>query len=627
MKKVNPVFGLLRPSVDAHSLGIASFAQLLEDCGWRVAIADRRICDALNDLDSQDNSQCVLSWLVANKVVSVGFSYRLDPLDGVRHFTKFFHFLVKEKLHVSNGGLINQILFAGLPETCRIVEEQFAGRVSVFWGDETPKETLRVVGVPIEDWPIGLETSTAYDDARIAFGKRVIASGEYLSVTPASPPIYPEFGTRRDTLEARIRYNRNHERPPLMRAHVGPYSANRLAAVEEFKQWAKALASDGLLDILSIGTSQLSQEGFGEDWASRPNGGGVPINSIQEFSDVWVAARPMLVRTYSGTRNTLEMAEVYEKSINIAWHALSLWWFCETDGRGPHRLLDNLKNHFSTLAYIAKTGKPFEPNIPHHFAFRGGDDLTYVVSAVLAARLAKKIGLKHFVLQIMLNTPKATWGVQDLAKARAILNLIKPLRSRDFHVYLQPRAGLDYFSHDLNKAKIQLASVTALMDDIEPRNCLSPDIIHVVSYSEAAFLANPPVINESIKITRAAFTEYRNLRQAGGVADMHTNEDVALRTEKLVHGATVLIKQIEKSIPNCYSPEGFHNIFWAGFLPVPQLWGARDKFEFATTWKTRMVEGACCLVDSWNKLITAEEHADVCAQILSKKYRKPIQKR
>lgn len=149
------------------------------------------------------------------------------------------------------------------------------------------------------------------------------------------------------------------------------------------------MSSAGLLDIVSVGSSQLSQSDFGTDWGDRPNGGGVPINSEKDLRDIWQAARPMLVRTYSATRNVPQMAEVYERTINIAWHALSLWWFNKIDGRGPNNVFENLKQHFDALKVIAQHGKPFEPNIPHHFSFRGGDDYTYVLSAYLAALIAK----------------------------------------------------------------------------------------------------------------------------------------------------------------------------------------------------------------------------------------------
>ena len=183
----------------------------------------------------------------------------------------------------------------------------------------------------------------------------------------------------------------------------------------------------------------------------------MPLNTPEELGAVWEAARPMLVRAYAGTRNIPEMARMHERTISIAWHALSLWWFCQTDGRGPYSLGENLRQHIETLKVIAAQGSPFEPNVPHHFAFRGADDVTYVVSAFLAAKLAKRLGIRHLVLQTMLNTPKYTWGVQDLAKARASLRLVRDLESPSFSVMLQPRGGLDYFSPDLDHAKAQLA--------------------------------------------------------------------------------------------------------------------------------------------------------------------------
>ena len=111
--------------------------------------------------------------------------------------------------------------------------------------------------------------------------------------------------------------------------------------------------------------------------------------------------------------------------------------------RGPNTVRENLKQHTATLEYIARTGKPFEPNVPHHFAFRGADDLTYVLSGLVAAKAAKAAGVQKLILQVMLNTPKYTWGINDLAKARALLHLVRELEDSDFKVYLQPRGGLD----------------------------------------------------------------------------------------------------------------------------------------------------------------------------------------
>jgi len=289
---------------------------------------------------------------------------------------------------------------------------------------------------------------------------------------------------------------------------------------------------------------------------------------------------------------------MHEETINIAWHALSLWWFCRIDGRGPNSVQENLQQHVETLKYIAATGKPFEPNVSHHFAFRGADDVTYVVAAVLAARLGKSVGIRRLIFQNMLNTPKYTWGVQDLAKSRANLTLLRELEDERFEVILQPRGGLDYFSPDLDKARAQLAAVTALMDDIEPHRADSPPVIHVVSFSEASHLADPPVIDESIQITRHALAQYRRLRAAGQVDDMTNHPEVQARTSELLAEARAVLRAIETAVPQPYSAEGLYQTFAAGFLPVPYLWEGRDEFARAVRWPTRLVRGTVQVVDA-----------------------------
>jgi hypothetical protein len=268
---------------------------------------------------------------------------------------------------------------------------------------------------------------------------------------------------------------------------------------------------------------------------------------------------------------------------------------------------ENLQQHLETLRFIAESGKPFEPNIPHHFAFRGADDVSYVVSSVLAARTAKRLGVRALILQNMLNTPKATWGIQDLAKSRAVLTLARELEDERFRIILQPRAGLDYFSPDLERAKAQLAAVTALMDDIEPHNPNSPPIIHVVSYSEASHLADPPVVNESIQITIAALQEYRRLRAKGEVEDMAQHREVKARTQELLREARIVLKAIEESIPDPYSAEGLYRVFWAGFLPVPYLWEGREEFAHAVRWQTRVIRGSVKVVDEYGTPIAVEQ--------------------
>lgn len=598
--------GLLRPALDVHTLGLTSLAQLLGECGCRCVIGNGEICSALDNLDGHENTESIERWILNKKITILGFSYRLDPEEGARLTRQLADVLLKKHLFHEQGGPLRAMYFGGLPKTCALVRAGVAEVKAVFEGDETTAEILGKFGIDSFSVPRSIAAGIRYDDDRLAFGREMIQKGNYLSIKPVDRSGYREFGTRQDTLAARMHHGVLNDLPPLMRAHVGPYLPDREEAVRLFLDWCEKLADSGFLDILSIGTSQLTQSNFGENWGGKPNGGGVPLNSREEFAAVGQCARPMLVRTYAGTKNIPELARMYEETINIAWHALSLWWFCQIDGRGPYSVRENLQQHLKTLRYIGSVGKPCEANVPHHFAFRGADDVTYVVSALIAAKVAKANGISDFILQNMLNTPKTTWGVQDLAKSRAMLELVGELEDARFRVILQPRGGLDYFSHDHEKAKAQLAAVTALMDDIEPDNSASPPVIHVVSYSEGSNLADPPTIDESIQITRHALKEYRRLRKRGDVDDMASDPEVVTRTAELLDEARVVIRAIEASVPDPYSAEGLYRILAEGYLPVPYLWECRDEFKRALRWQTRLTQGAVRIVDTNSKPVPAQ---------------------
>ncbi|QVL50129.1 MAG: hypothetical protein KFB96_06600 [Thiocapsa sp.] len=591
------VFGLVRPSVDAHTLGINHLARLLRRCGYPVVIADRSITDAANRIQRPEHSFEMRQWLRQHRITRLGLSYRLDPQQAAEVFGRLYYQLHAFDLLGAGNGKLRGIYFGGLPAACERIERRYGRLVPVFRGDETSTETLLRLGVPRQRIPADLLRQSAYDDDRLAFGRALLSRGAHRRLSGEDRSGYPGFGTRADHLVRRVDHAVARGQSPLMRAHVGPFAPDRHEAIKQFIAWVETLARSGHLDILSIGTSQLTQERFGEDWQDRPNGGGVPINSEDEYQRIWQAGRPMLVRTYAGTQRIPALAQIHERALNIAWHALSFWWFSRIDGRGPHPVRRNLIEHLQTLDFIAATGKPFEPNIPHHFSFRGGDDVTYVLSAVLAARTAKRRGVRYFVLQNMLNTPKYTLGVQDLAKARAMLRLVRELEDGRFRVILQPRAGLDYFSPDLDQARVQLAAVSALMDDIEPGNDASPAVVHVVSFCEAAYLATPVEIDESIQITRQSIASYRALRRAGKVPDMTQDPEVQRRTEQLVADVRQMLAAIESVIPDPYSAEGLYRIFAAGFLVAPYLWEEREEFSNSVAWQTDVVDGGVSVVD------------------------------
>ena len=608
----NETFGLIKTLVDAHTMGIHAAAALLRDCGYRVLISPKNIEYAMERISAESAQKEILDWIEDNHIARIGFSYRLDPDTAVELMGRLVHLLTSKGYYGGSNPKVKSVFFAGLTPACEKIDKEYSGRVSTFRGGESAEETLLVMGVPFEDIPKTIKEGCQYDKDIEKFGQGVIKAGEYHHMKAPEHNPYPEFGTMKDSLVLRLDNNFKGGFQPIIRAHSGPYSddMSRLAMLKEYQDWCHELGKAGYLDVLSIGSSQLSQSNFGENWDGKPNGGGVPVNSELEYMDIWQAARPMLVRTYSGTKNVQKLAEIYERSINISWHALSLWWFNELDGRGPNNLYDNLKEHLETIRWISTTGKPVETNVPHHFAFRGADDITYIISGFLAAKAAKKYGTKTFVLQNMLNTPRSTWGIQDLAKGRTMLKLVKELEDDNFRVVLQTRAGLDYFKPNLETAKVQLATVTALMDDIDPTNEMSPEIIHVVSYSEALFLATPDILNDSIKITKTALKEYRRLKKQGLTPDVLT-DDIVKRQYELETACRKIIKAMEKNIPDLYSPEGLYLAFVAGWLPVPELWSDSDEFVHAKGWGTRMTNGGVVLCDH-DVIVTTDYRINRC---------------
>lgn len=609
-------FGMIKTMLDAHTMGIHAAAGLLRDCGFNVIISPTEIQDALDRIMVESAQNRIISWIRESGVNRLGVSYRLDPLTAVEILGRLVFCLRKAGLYETEGAQIKSIYFAGLKPACDLINAEYGGKIGTFCGGESAEDTLLKMGVPEGKIPKKIKDGCRYDKELFDFGKEIVFEGEYATTKPFEKNNYPELGTMKDSLMLRLRNNFVGGFQPLIRAHSGPFSADstREYCLKEYIEWCKELAKAGFLDILSIGTSQLSQSNFGEKWGDKLNGGGVPVNSEQEFADIWKASCPMLVRTYSATKNILPMAKMYEKTINNAWNALSLWWFNELDGRGGNNLYINLCEHINTIGYFGKIGKPIETNVPHHFAFRGCDDVSYIVSAYLAAKIAKKCGVKYFILQNMLNTPRSTWGIQDIAKSRVLLKVVKELENKDFRVILQTRAGLDYFKPDIEQAKIQLAAVTAMMDDIDPHNMLSPDIIHVVSYSEALFLATPSVIDDSIKITRTALRKYREKKRMGDTPSVFT-EEIFARVDRLNNDVRQVIHAMEKTIPNLYSPSGMYLAFVTGWLPVPELWSDKEEYNQAKCWQTKMVDGGVALVEN-DVIMTMDRKINKCVSNL-----------
>lgn len=616
MNSINPhdIFGFLKTELDVHTMGMTSMANLLREAAYETHIADDDVMKASEDILKLNNFSLIKSWILKNGITILSFSYRLDPNDGYKYFCSLYHQLESEKLLMADGGPLKLLAFCGLPDTCDLIRHSLGDRVLYFKGGESAVESLKKYNIPEARFPKSLFYIHPYDIARKDFAAKFIEKDNYKSIEIPDHYGYKSCGQSNDSFVARHNYCKSKHSLPLIRVHAGPYRPNRIEAIKEYRSWVEQLSKSRLLDVLSIGSSQLTQQHFGENWDGMSNGGGVPVNSEIEYRMIADAAKPMLVRTYAGTKDVPWMAKMHERTLNISWHALSYWWFCKIDGRGDNTLLDNLKEHIEAIKYISTTSKPLEPNVPHHFAFRGSDDISYIISGFLAAKTAKKYGIKDLILQNMLNTPKQTWGIQDLAKGRVMLRLVRELEDENFHVHLQSRAGLDYFVPDLDEAKRQLAEITALMDDIEPYNENSPEIIHVVSYSEAVRLATPDIIIDSIKVTLGALREYRLLKKFGKTFDTINDLEIKERTESLYEEAKESIKILESFISDLYTPDGLFKVFKEGFLPVPYLLDQEREYPKATKWQTAVVNGSVKVIDKkGNPIYTPNRYRAIIA--------------
>jgi len=108
--------GLARPALDAHTLGLTSIAQLLGECGYRCVLADGPTCEFLNVPDAPESLDGIARWIRAQGITVLGFSYRLDPQDGVRVVAKLMNGLKSRRLLKELGGPIRAVFFAGIAE-------------------------------------------------------------------------------------------------------------------------------------------------------------------------------------------------------------------------------------------------------------------------------------------------------------------------------------------------------------------------------------------------------------------------------------------------------------------------------------------------------------------------------
>jgi methylmalonyl-CoA mutase cobalamin-binding subunit len=351
---------------------------------------------------------------------------------------------------------------------------------------------------------------------------------------------YKEEENFPSTLAERIEFKSPY---PLIRHHIG------LQTMEETIEEIKKLAESELLDIISLAPDQNCQQYFFDQEKMDPNqdgAGGAPIRNEKDFVTMYEASRRgnyPLVRCYSGTNHMVEFSQVLKRTVNNAWAAIPIFWYSELDRRSERNLLDAIKENMEGIKWNAMNNIPVEINDAHQWELRYAHDSLAVATTYLAAYVAKKLGVRWYVQQYMMNTPPKLSPKMDIAKSLAKLELVETLKDETFTPYRMVRTGLLSFPADPNSAMGQLVS------SMFYSSYLQPHIIHVVAYCEAMKRATSKEIIESVKMVKRA-----NSLASRGLPDFASDPEIKARVNLLKEEAMVIIEKIKSLSPQKEDP-------------------------------------------------------------------------
>lgn len=521
-----------------HVAGILNFFQVAESVGYKTEFLGPAVSikDVLEHAGKQDAD-------------IVAISYRLTPDLGKKHLEAFV------KAIRDAGKRPRRYLLGCLPELAEEARkmEMFD---AVFTGGETIDEVLPVLGVD--------RSSTTFSNATS----------------------FP------NDLLGRIAYKQPY---PVLRAHFG------LPSMQDTLDGLATLAEASILDVISIAPDQAAQE-----WLQQPGilatksagAGGAPIRSRSDLDAMYRRSRrgnQPLLRIYSGTQDLIKNGELFADTIHNAWAAIPLFWYSELDGRGPSVLVDAIAEHIGAIRWHAGRNIPVELNDPHQWGLRMAPDHVVVADAYLIARVAKSLGVRTNVQQLMFNTPPGIMFKMDLARVLAMIEIVQPLVDDSFSILKETRAGLGYFSPREETAIGQLCASTMM------QMAIKPDIMHVVSYCEGDHAAKPEDIIKSCKIVSRIIQDSLH-----GLPDMAIDPTVQKRKDDLLHEAIVLLSgilkqarasQVDKPYTN---PAFLASLVTTGILDAPQLKGGKAGKGAI---RAKIIDGACVSVDEEGKPI------------------------
>jgi len=386
---------------------------------------------------------------------------------------------------------------------------------------------------------------------------------------------------------------------PIIRAHFG------LSNFGDTIVGIKKIANSEVLDVISIAPDQNTQENYfhPEKQVDELSGaGGVPLKCQEDFEKLHQArltGNYPLLRIYAGTRDFIKLAKLYKKTIKNAWTAIPIFWFNQMDRRGPLTLKEAIKQHLEAIKWHGENGIPVEINDSHHWSLRDAPDAIAVADIYLSGIIAKKLGVRYFIAQYMFNTPPSSSFDMDLAKILAKDDLLLTLVDDSFSLIKQVRTGLSSFPINLNKAKGQLAAATLI------QLAIKPDIVHVVSYSEASHAASPNEIIESCSIVDQVInTSYASKLN-------FIDDKIEKRKEELIKQAKyivdIIIPGLAKNSSERKNPYVNYRILNRlvkyGIFDAPHL--KNNQFALGQI-KTKIINGACYSWDSKRQEILDE---------------------
>ncbi len=471
-----------------HNLGVEGFADWMEEQGQGYASVKLGpavpIREAINKIREA-------------RPEVVGVSMRLGDLHVDKLITEFVETATQYGLHPRKSGI--RYSFGGLRPAANLVRAMTG----------LPMEPDRFVREEERHYDLDA-VAEAYRDREAFQGFFELVADDFVTMEELErfarrlPSVHwAEKAPWSDYLVERIRQVRERENRPIIRAHIGIAAETIEPTIEAVQKLAEAEA----FEIVSLAPDQTSQELLakfirGEEDPSKylAGQGGAPIRSVEDLKRLKAATQRgnyPLTRIYTGTDELVELAQLWEEHLNMAFPAVPIFYYNELDGRGPISIRDSFDEHFRTIEWWAEQGKPLEINDPHQWGLRYASDDMQVTDHVLCAVIALKKGIKHYVMQMMFELPPEISALDDLAKMKAAYELAEPLtRHFDFRIFKQARSGLPSFPPNLNQAKGHLAF------GVYTQLYMEPDILHVVTHSEAHHEASAEDIIESCEIVK-----------------------------------------------------------------------------------------------------------------------------